>query len=182
VIKMQHRKQNASYKKCETSKILETEDLIPIQPLSPIQSRSSLLHAWSRSPLPGAADRAEKILQYMIKSGSADITPDAKSFSSGEGLVGPLVFNEVRRAVPPKVLYGSMNLSSKKVGSLQVHQLPREWTKNNHFDKMSAMDDADTQRHKRKRPPHDSKKEKKNDQPNVVFVESSHASNMDMMI
>lgn len=63
-----------------------------------------------------------------------------------EGLVGSLVWNEIRRAVPFKFLLeafgGDLQRSlnndrqSLNIASVEVHQLPRHWTANNRFDKL----------------------------------------------
>lgn len=67
-----------------------------------------------------------------------------------EGLVGSLVWNEIRRAVPTKVLQDACGADlfdrSRRnhglqhgvngIGSIDVHQLPKHWTANNRFDKL----------------------------------------------
>jgi len=45
-------------------------------------SFNSVLHAWSRSNLPGALNRAQAVLEFMIKSNKPDIAPDVISFTS----------------------------------------------------------------------------------------------------
>jgi hypothetical protein len=52
-----------------------------------------------------------------------------------EGLVGELVWNEVRRAVPPKLLAEKMGISAKPVGLVQVRDLPRDCRRNVRGDK-----------------------------------------------
>jgi len=42
---------------------------------------NTVLDAWSRSRLPGAAGRAEKLLKYMIQSDNIEIKPDIYSFT-----------------------------------------------------------------------------------------------------
>ena len=43
---------------------------------------NTILHAWSKSHLPGNAERAQKVLDFMIKSNNEDIAPDVISFTS----------------------------------------------------------------------------------------------------
>lgn len=47
-------------------------------------SYNSVLHAWSKSQLPGAANRAEAVLEFMIRSSkkNPEIAPDVYSFTS----------------------------------------------------------------------------------------------------
>ena len=45
-------------------------------------SYNCVLHAWSRSSSDSAVERAESILQFMIKSGDENISPDTYSFTS----------------------------------------------------------------------------------------------------
>lgn len=42
---------------------------------------NTVLHAWSKSKLPGATDRAGNLLEYMIQSDSSEIKPDVYSFT-----------------------------------------------------------------------------------------------------
>jgi hypothetical protein len=42
---------------------------------------NTVLHAWQRSKLPGATDRAEQLLEYMIQSNNPEIQPDVYSFT-----------------------------------------------------------------------------------------------------
>eukprot|EP00535_Pseudo-nitzschia_heimii_P006922 CAMPEP_0197189258 /NCGR_PEP_ID=MMETSP1423-20130617/19458_1 /TAXON_ID=476441 /ORGANISM="Pseudo-nitzschia heimii, Strain UNC1101" /LENGTH=510 /DNA_ID=CAMNT_0042641317 /DNA_START=33 /DNA_END=1565 /DNA_ORIENTATION=- len=42
---------------------------------------NTVLHAWSKSKLSGATDRAEKLLEYMIQSQNTEIKPDVYSFT-----------------------------------------------------------------------------------------------------
>lgn len=51
-----------------------------------------------------------------------------------DGLVGALVWNEVRRAVPVKQLAKVYHLKGP-IGSIQVRDLPRKWRQSNKFDK-----------------------------------------------
>ena len=57
---------------------------------------------------------------------------------TNEGLVGELVWNEVQRAVQTRVLRNHMGLSKGPVTSLQLKDLPRQWTNNVHGDKLAA--------------------------------------------
>lgn len=43
---------------------------------------NTILNAWSKSTLPGAPERAQKVLEFMIKSDKEEIAPDAISFTS----------------------------------------------------------------------------------------------------
>jgi hypothetical protein len=52
-----------------------------------------------------------------------------------EGLVGELVWNEIRRAVPPRLLSEKMGISHKPVGSLRVRDLPHNCKRNVRGDK-----------------------------------------------
>jgi hypothetical protein len=52
-----------------------------------------------------------------------------------EGLVGELVWNEVRRAVPPKLLATKMGIFAKPVGFVHVRDLPRDCRRNVRGDK-----------------------------------------------
>ena len=45
-------------------------------------SFNSVLHAWSRSSLPGAVNRAQAVLEFMIKANKPEIAPDVISFTS----------------------------------------------------------------------------------------------------
>lgn len=51
-----------------------------------------------------------------------------------DGLVGSLVWNEVRRAVPAKQLAQTFRLKGL-IGSMQVRDLPRQWKKSNQYDR-----------------------------------------------
>ena len=42
---------------------------------------NTVLHAWQRSKLPGATERAEQLLEYMIQSNNPEIKPDVYSFT-----------------------------------------------------------------------------------------------------
>jgi len=42
---------------------------------------NTVLHAWSKSKLTGATDRAEILLEYMIQSNNSEIKPDIYSFT-----------------------------------------------------------------------------------------------------
>ena len=273
---------------------------------------NSLLLAWSRSPLPGAAERVEKILEYMIKSGKNDIAPDTVSFSTvmdcvakskepnkarrtralldrlehlyresgrrdlrsttisyntvlnacafsalgtseeerreamtiavrtfgsmdssypsrysskyagvapdtvtygnmlkcianlvpkgdvrnsmaitvfnkccDDGLVGPLVWNEVRRAVPMKLLHDTLGLK-RHVGSLQVNDLPTEWTVNNTSDKKKKEMMTNRRNKKHHQPSrHDKDKDEgkqgNKDQADKAFLVEPSYSNKDMI-
>jgi hypothetical protein len=52
-----------------------------------------------------------------------------------EGLVGNLVWNEVRRSVPPKLLQDATQVNGH-VGSMDVADLPKSWWENNQHDKV----------------------------------------------
>jgi hypothetical protein len=108
-----------------------------------------------------------------------------------EGLVGFLVWNEVRRAVPVKLLQEACQLKGQ-CGSLDVRDLPRSWSENN---KMEAQQ-VQKQQHARNRSSQSIKdgtkrmnerKEGKAKQLNkappmkkVFLVEASFASDKDM--
>mmetsp|Transcript_6082 Transcript_6082/g.15127 ORF Transcript_6082/g.15127 Transcript_6082/m.15127 type:complete len:773 (-) Transcript_6082:127-2445(-) len=271
---------------------------------------NSLLLAWSRSPLPGAAERIEKILEYMIKSGNKDIAPDTVSFSTvmdcvakskepnkarrtralldrleqlykesgrrdlrsttisyntvlnacafsalgtseeerreamtiavrtfgsmdssypsrfsskyasvapdtvtygnmlkcianlvpkgdvrnsmaikvfnkccDDGLVGPLVWNEIRRAVPMKLLHDTLGLK-RHVGSLQVTDLPTEWTMNNRSDKKKKElmnTRRNNKKHQSSRHDKDKDKDSNKKKTNKAFLVEPSYSNKDMI-
>ena len=85
-----------------------------------------------------------KVLANLMPVGEARSKMALQIFQRccGEGLVGPLVWNEVRRAVPKRVLdqiilprLGGGNLDSKTtVGQVMVHHLPREWRRSTSRD------------------------------------------------
>lgn len=246
---------------------------------------NTILNAWAKSKLPGAAVRAQKVLDYMIKSENKGIAPDAISFGSvldawakskepnksaqcrdlldrllqlynttkekalqptphtynavlnacafsalgtsvdeqrealqiavqtfssmrksetppdtvtygnmlkclanlmpegdvrtnmalqifdkciSDGLVGGLVWNEVRRAVPAKQLAKVYNLSGP-IGSIQVRELPKKWRQANRADKNAPPT-------KRQSPP----KVEENTLPTRTIVETSVQSGKDL--
>ena len=57
----------------------ETGEKVPV--VANTITFNSVLHAWSKSKLPGATDRAEKLLEYMIQSQNSEIKPDVYSFT-----------------------------------------------------------------------------------------------------
>ena len=59
-----------------------------------------------------------------------------------EGLVGPLVWKEVKRAVPYKVLEDVLSLR-KPVTKVQLKDLPRHWKNRNRFDKQNKREIKD---------------------------------------
>lgn len=63
-------------------------------------SYNSVLHIWSQSPLPGAAERAEAVFEFMIRSKKPDIAPDVYSFTSVLGALAKSkeLTNKARRA------------------------------------------------------------------------------------
>jgi hypothetical protein len=51
-----------------------------------------------------------------------------------DGLVGNLVWNEIRRAVPSQILDKTYSLK-KRCGNMELRDLPRRWKQKNRFDK-----------------------------------------------
>jgi hypothetical protein len=85
-----------------------------------------------------------------------------------DGLVGGLVWNEVRRAVPAKQLAKVYNLSGP-IGSIQVRELPKKWRQANKADKNAPPT-------KRQAPP----KVEETNLPTRTIVETSVQSGKDL--
>lgn len=68
-----------------------------------------------------------------------------------DGMVGALVWNEVRRAVPTKTLDSTYSLK-KSVGRLEVRDLPRRWRESNRNDKNAPKSKEKKQESTPKRP------------------------------
>jgi hypothetical protein len=78
-----------------------------------------------------------KCFANLMPQGKArnDMTMQVFNKCCEEGLVGELVWNEVRRAVPPKLLAEKMGISTKSAGFVQVRDLPRDCRRNVKGDK-----------------------------------------------
>jgi hypothetical protein len=78
-----------------------------------------------------------KCFANLMPQGKArnDMTMQVFKKCCEEGLVGELVWNEVRRAVPPKLLSEKMGISAKPVGFVQVRDLPQDCRRNVRGDK-----------------------------------------------
>jgi hypothetical protein len=109
-----------------------------------------------------------------------------------EGLVGNLVWNEVRRSVPPKLLQDATQVKGH-VGSMDVAELPKSWWENNQHDKVVIPKTTTTTRRSggttnRSRGEGNSNTKKKSQQnptkappkKRVFIVEQSFASDKDM--
>ena len=81
-----------------------------------------------------------KCLANLIPEGDIRSSMALQVFDKciNDGLVGTLVWNEVRRAVPAKQLAKTYKLSGP-IGSLQVRDLPREWKKSNLDDRRAPQ-------------------------------------------
>ncbi|KAL3918191.1 MAG: hypothetical protein SGILL_004355 [Bacillariaceae sp.] len=105
--------------------------------------------------------------------------------SCEEGLVGVLVWNEIRRAVPPKLLQESCRLE-KPCGTLEVHQLPPEWSAKNKRDrpkpdtKPQSSQKKGRRNGKKRRSSKDKPKEAKMEGQTFI-VEASFSSEQDMI-
>ena len=96
-----------------------------------------------------------------------------------DGLVGYLVWNEIRRAVPPKFLQQACRFR-QQVGSMEVKDLPRAWTSN--------CKERRFNKHQRGREKHRNKKikgkrgddQKKEEKDATFIVERSFATGKDM--
>jgi hypothetical protein len=111
-----------------------------------------------------------------------------------EGLVGKLVWNEVRRSVPPQLLQDATQVKGH-VGSMDVADLPKSWWENNQHDKIVIPKTTTTttttrsgRTTNRSRGEGNSKTKKKSQQnpsrappkKRVFIVEQSFASDKDM--
>lgn len=97
-----------------------------------------------------------------------------------DGMVGDLAWNEVRRAVPPRLLSGILSRQGieKSLGSVQVRDLPRGWRQH--------VNDKKTQTSSRRRRKSRSKSDKSSDvtstpmRPLRAMVEPSYESGKDL--
>ncbi|VEU39803.1 unnamed protein product [Pseudo-nitzschia multistriata] len=94
-----------------------------------------------------------------------------------DGLVGFMAWNEVRRAVPSKIIQQEFGFK-RQIGQLESKDLPREWTKhcktNKKFDKQRQREQS--ARHKKTK-----SEPKKKEQPAKAFIiERSFATGKDM--
>jgi hypothetical protein len=84
-----------------------------------------------------------------------------------EGLVGTLVWNEIRRAVPSKILEERFKLKSGSCGYMQLKELPKSWKRNR--SEKNAPKDGRKPRDKEGSPPPAPK-------PTTTIIETSFQS------
>lgn len=103
-----------------------------------------------------------------------------------EGMVGNLVWNEIRRAIPLKLLQEACQLK-RACGSLEVQDLPPAWCVNNKRDKPKPLTMRQEARSKKTRsssspnPKAKGEKEVTKEKPKVFIVERSFSSDKDMI-
>jgi PPR repeat family len=104
-----------------------------------------------------------------------------------EGMVGDLVWNEIRRSIPPQLLQEACQFQ-RECGSMEVHDLPVEWRVNNKGDKPKLQTKQRESRPKngrsstiRRRQTKDKAKATNPPKPKVFLVEKSFSSDKDMI-
>jgi hypothetical protein len=100
-----------------------------------VQTFSSMRH--SVTPLDTVTyGNMLKCLANLMPDGEIRSTMALQIFDKciDDGLVGTLVWSEVRRVVPAEQLAQTYRLNGH-IGSIQVRDLPRRWKKSNRFDK-----------------------------------------------
>ncbi|CAB9518212.1 Pentatricopeptide repeat-containing protein [Seminavis robusta] len=101
---------------------------------------------------------------------------------SKAGLVGDLVWNEVRRTVQSRVLVKALKLENSSLSSLQVRDLPRSWTNRVQGDKLAARR-RDQERRKRRQQQQPTRRRASNNRrsgPNLQISEPSYQSGKDL--
>lgn len=96
--------------------------------------------------------------------------------SCDDGLVGFMVWNEIRRSVPGKLLQETYGFR-RQCGSLDVEDLPKEWRKNSkekRFSKQRHQQQSDRHRKTKSNPPETKPKNR------TFIVEKSFATGKDM--
>lgn len=97
-------------------------------------SFSCVMEVWAKSKEPQKAAKIRKMLYFanLVPKGDVRIRMALQVFDTCcEGMMGNLVCNEIRSAVPSQVLDRTYWLK-KRCGDMELRDLPRSW---NRFDK-----------------------------------------------